>query len=132
MPKTKPGAVVLLVEDEWLVLDLISEEFELAGWDVVAASSGEKAVQILGARHVDLIVTDIHLAGPVDGWEVATTARKINPTVPVIYATAQPAEASQRVPDSAFIPKPYTPAAVVETGDGLLARADDNWTGSTT
>jgi two-component system OmpR family response regulator len=125
MPNNKPGAVVLLVEDEWLVLDLISEEFELAGWDVVAASSGEKAVQILGARHVDLVVTDIRPAGPVDGWEVATTARKINPSVPVIYATAQSVEASLRVPDSAFIQKPYAPSVVVETGDEMLALPRD-------
>ena len=70
-------------------------------------------------------MTDIRLAGQVDGWQVAATARAITPDIPVIYATAQPAEASLRVPESAFIRKPYVPAVVVEIGGELLARPDD-------
>jgi CheY-like chemotaxis protein len=121
MPTNTRGAVVLLVEDEWLILELIRDEFQQAGWDVVATDSGENALAILGTRRVDLLVTDIRLGGDIDGWEVAAKARTNYPGVPVIYATAQLADASLCVPESAFIPKPYVPAVVVEKGYAMIA-----------
>src|SRR5260221_12674940 len=84
--------IVLIVEDEWLLRASLAVEMERAGWRVLEASSGEEAVDILGgSQHVDLLVTDIKLGGPISGWDVADSFRESG-TEPVVYASASDAD----------------------------------------
>ena len=80
---------VLLVEDEYLVLTELASEMERAGWAVIEASSGEGAINHLrNGEQIDLLVTDIQLAGYLTGWDVAETARKTRPDLPVVILRA--------------------------------------------
>ena len=63
---------VLVVEDDALLLYSIAHAFRSDGWLVLEATSGEEAVADLdGAEQVDVVFTDIHLPGPLSGWDVA-------------------------------------------------------------
>ena len=68
------------------------------------------------------LVTDINLLGKLDGWEVARQAREIDPDFPVVYITAANADqwASQGVPNSVLLTKPFAPAQLVTAVSNLL------------
>lgn len=69
-----PSGVVLVVEDEWLIRDEIVSWLRQAGWEVLEASTGEGAV-----GPIDVLITDIQLAGYLSGWDVAGAFRGHNP-----------------------------------------------------
>jgi CheY-like chemotaxis protein len=71
------------------------------------------------------LVTDIHLSGEIDGWEVARSAREINATLPVIYMTGAAGDewASKGVPNSLLLNKPFAPAQLVTAVSQLLNAA---------
>jgi CheY-like chemotaxis protein len=106
---------VLVVEDEWLVREVIAVALQCAGWHVLEASSAEDAIALMRAGHrVDLVFTDIQLAGSLCGWDVAEQCRAVQPDLSIIYASGNAADRSRRVAGSLFFDKPYQPAEVVE------------------
>lgn len=110
-----PGKpTVLVVEDEQLLRLIIVEELKEAGFDVVEASDGSAAVDILKARGcVDLLFTDIRMPGSLTGWDVAEQARGLCKDIPVIYATGFSGEAPRVVPGGRFFKKPYRVSAII-------------------
>ena len=58
---------------------------------------------------IDILVTDIQLAGKLTGWDVVEAFRATQPTMPVIYASASAPDPSRLVPESLFFRKPYDP-----------------------
>jgi CheY-like chemotaxis protein len=98
---------VLIVEDEWLVRAEIVNEFQRAGWKVHESSTGEGALALLRAgQRVDVLITDIQLAGYLSGWDVAEAFRADCAEMPIIYTSANSPESARRVPGSAFLDKP--------------------------
>ena len=118
-------AAILVVEDDTLVQAVVEEALSDGGFEIVIASSGKNATELLGGADAKFraLVTDIDL-GPdgLDGWEVARRAREINPTFPVVYMSGSSAEdwASKGVPRSVMIAKPFAPAQLVTAVAQLL------------
>ncbi|MBY0295368.1 MAG: response regulator [Methylobacterium sp.] len=107
-------ASVLVVEDEMLLLDLVTAELEDAGLSVIQASDGESALAVLESdAAVDLLFTDIRLPGRLDGWHLAEAARNLRPDLKVIYATGFSSNAPRLLPDSLFFSKPYRPSVIL-------------------
>ena len=113
--------VVLVIEDEWLLRAAIVSELKERGWIVVETATGEDALALLAGREVDVVLTDIQLAGPMNGWEVAHAVRTAKPGLPVIYASANASDPLRRVAGSLFFGKPYDPAEIVEACHRLTA-----------
>jgi DNA-binding NtrC family response regulator len=112
-----PSVLVFVVEDEYLIQNILEEALKEGGFNVALANSGEDAIAMLnkeGANYHALI-TDINLGGNVTGWDVARHAREINDKLPVIYMTGASAHdwASNGVPNSQLLPKPFAVAQVV-------------------
>jgi CheY-like chemotaxis protein len=107
--------VVLVAEDEWFLRACIAAYLRAARWRVLEASSGEAAVSLLEAGHsIDVVFTDIQLAGKMSGWEVGEQFRRVLPKIHVIYTSGNTPGVGRAVPESLFIPKPYEPEAIVE------------------
>lgn len=105
---------VLVVEDEEMLGDLMVEELNELGFTVLKADTAEKALEIIrGDKPVDVLFTDIRLAGRLDGWDLAEKFREVYRRGPVIYTTGYSGTPVRRVTQSAFLPKPYRPAAIV-------------------
>jgi CheY-like chemotaxis protein len=115
---------VLVVEDEPLVLDMISQELTDQGFAVQEADTAEAALSIIesGGR-VDVLFTDICLPGEMDGWRLAAMARKCKPQLAVIYATGYALDCQEAVPGSIFLKKPYRPSAIATSIRALLAES---------
>jgi DNA-binding response OmpR family regulator len=116
--------VVLVVEDDAPIQAVIEDALSEGGFEPAIVPSGEEAVTLLqgGQTHYRALVIDIGLRGRMDGWEVAKYAREIDGALPVIYITAAHADrwASQGVPDSVLLVKPFAPAQLVTAVAQLL------------
>jgi DNA-binding NtrC family response regulator len=122
MPDKK---LVLLVEDEFLIRDLVQTSLEDADFEVVTAGHGGEAIQLLdGDRQpVAALVTDVRLGSGPDGWAVARYARKLQPRLPVIYFSGHSAIdwPSEGVPNSVYLQKPLTAPQIVKAVREVVA-----------
>jgi len=115
--------VILVVEDEDLVQALVEDALREAGFELEVVTSAEEAIGLLKDNHnYRALVTDIDLAGGLDGWEVAKHAREIDPGFAVVYMTGAAADqwASHGVPNSILLTKPFAPAQLVTAVSNLL------------
>ena len=112
---------ILLVEDEVLVREMVSEDLRDAGHEVIAASNGERALEILEAdRRFDLLFTDIRMPGSVDGWQLATQSKRLIPGLKVIYSSGLSEKSDSIEPGDRILLKPYRPSELNELLDELL------------
>ena len=104
----RPAPCVLIVEDSYLLLEIVASLCETHGIRVIEASTGEAALTLMRARggEIDWLFTDIHLPGLIDGWSVAHAFRSIHPDRPVVY-TSTDANRRSGVPGSLFLRKPF-------------------------
>jgi CheY-like chemotaxis protein len=110
-PIHKPTSV-LLVEDEVLISDMMADILEEQGFQVhVAANAAEALRHIESNAVVDVLFTDIHLPGGMDGSALAERVRELRPDLPIVYASGRwrPSLGPGLVSRSIFLPKPYNP-----------------------
>lgn len=118
---------VLIVEDSYLLLEIVASLCEARGIRVLEASTGEAALTLLRKRgeEIDWLLTDIHLPGLIDGWTVANAFRAIKPEGPVVYASADTSSRQRIVPGSLFLRKPFQvreiEGAIRAVAEGSLA-----------
>ncbi|MDA9521625.1 transcriptional regulator [Bradyrhizobium sp. CCBAU 11434] len=120
--------LILVVEDDQDVQNIVQESLSDGGFEAVVTSSGERAIELLDIAEgkYRALVTDINLrAGKADGWHVARHARKIDPNFPIVYMSGKDADdwASQGVPNSIMLAKPFAPAQLVTALSNLLNAA---------
>jgi len=116
--------VVLVVEDEELLQEIVHDALKEGGFDLTTVASGQEAVAMIesGVVKYSALVADINLKGPMKGWEVARLVRQIDPTFPVVYMTGAAAAdwASEGVPNSILLNKPFAPAQLITAVSQLL------------
>ncbi|HLQ20573.1 MAG TPA: ATP-binding protein [Tabrizicola sp.] len=118
--------VILLVEDEASVRAFASRALSLRGYTVLEAANAEEALAKLEDKtlHVDLFVTDVVMPG-MDGPAWVRRAHLDRPNVKVVfmsgYAEDGLAEDQARVPNSVFLPKPFSLNDLTNTVQGLLS-----------
>jgi DNA-binding response OmpR family regulator len=116
--------LILVVEDEYPLQGVVEEALIDGGFETDILSSGEEALTLFRGRvkNYRALVTDVSLKGSISGWEVARQVREIDPGCPVIYMTGAAADewASQGVPNSILLQKPFAPAQLVTAVSNLL------------
>jgi DNA-binding response OmpR family regulator len=116
--------LVLVIEDDLEIQALIDEALCEGGYEPAHVRTGEEAITLLRGGQIKyrVLVTDINLAGRIDGWEVARVAREIDPAHPVIYMTGAAADQwpIHGVPNSILLAKPFAPAQLVTAISNLL------------
>lgn len=82
------AATILVVEDDAIVRMLIVDVLEELDFKVLEADGSEQALDILKNENqpIDLMMTDVGLPG-MDGRELATEARALRSTLPVLFAS---------------------------------------------
>jgi PAS domain S-box-containing protein len=79
---------ILVVEDDSRVRSLTIKRLKLIGYDVLEASDGPTALDILKrGEKVDLVFTDLIMPGGLSGHDVATRAREINPDIHILLTS---------------------------------------------
>jgi two-component system, OmpR family, response regulator len=118
-------ARLLVVEDEEMILELLSGSLRFAGFDVVTAVSGAEALRAVTASRPDLVLLDVMLPDG-DGFEVVRRLRSSGPDVPVIFVTARDG-VQERVAGLAlgaddYVTKPFSLDEVLERIRAVLRR----------
>lgn len=103
----------MLVEDEAPVRAFASRALQYRGFQVIEADCGETALDILEdcSLDVDVVLTDVIMPG-MDGPTWVKEARKLRPHLRVVfmsgYADGSAVEEQLTVPESVFLPKPFS------------------------
>ena len=122
--KLRDVPVILVVEDEEPLQEIVHDALKEGGFDLTTVPSGEEAVAMIesGVVKYSALATDINLKGPMKGWEIARLIRQIDPAFPVVYMTGAAADdwASEGVPNSILLNKPFAPAQLVTAVSQLL------------
>ncbi len=97
LSKTKQpsGRTILMVDDDLDYLEAMSLLLEHEGHQVLRASSGEQALEVLRQRTVDLLLLDYYMPR-MTGEDVVARLREFNPYVQVILQTGYVADQPPR------------------------------------
>jgi signal transduction histidine kinase/DNA-binding response OmpR family regulator len=106
--------IILLVEDEPVVRELVSEVLQQYEYRVLEASSGVEALRVWDEHdgQIDLLLTDMVMPEGMTGRELASQLKKRKPELKVIYTSGYSPEmmgTSFGQGDTVFLPKPYLP-----------------------
>jgi DNA-binding NtrC family response regulator len=82
-----PDAAILVVDDEVLIRETLSEFLSEEGFTVVACSSGEEALARAEEQRFDIVLCDVHLPG-LNGLELLDRLQRISPETFVLLITA--------------------------------------------
>ena len=125
MANVNGDGVVLLVEDEAPVRAFASRALRLRGYTVLEADCAEAALDLLNddALKVDIFVTDVIMPG-MDGPTWVRQALKDRPETRVVFVSGYAEDAfgddQTRIPNSVFLPKPFSLNALTQTVHGQL------------
>jgi two-component system alkaline phosphatase synthesis response regulator PhoP len=120
---------ILVVDDEKDLTALVSLHMKMAGFEVLTASNGEKALDLSREEKPDLIILDLMLP-KIDGWQVCERLRQdaVTKDIPVIMLTARTQIEDKLKGFEAgaddYVTKPFSPRELVARVKRVLARAE--------
>lgn len=88
------GADILLADDDQTVRNGLSRQLEAEGFSVRSARHGEEALALFRERRPDLLLLDIDMPR-LNGFAVCTMVRQADPTVPILFLTANASEENE-------------------------------------
>lgn len=126
LAKNSSLGTILLVEDHALVRTVTRQLLEIAGYRVLVAENGSKALSfsVEQLRDVRLLITDVVMPG-ISGTDLAAHLHRRIPDLRIIFISgfakalahrelAEPSETT------AFLQKPYRPDTLLATIDRFL------------
>jgi CheY-like chemotaxis protein len=81
------NGTVLLVEDNPDVLEVTVALLEQLGYQVQTVENAEAGLDAISRRNFDLMVSDIFMAGAMDGLGLAREVRRRQPDLPILLVT---------------------------------------------
>ncbi|MGA8442419.1 MAG: response regulator [Candidatus Sulfotelmatobacter sp.] len=81
---------VLLVDDDDAVREMMMRTLEHRGFKVVAASTVAEALQFIATATFDVLITDLHMPNPGDGFTVVTAMRHSQPHALTLLVSGYP------------------------------------------
>jgi two-component system KDP operon response regulator KdpE len=88
---SQPAIRILLVDDESAIRRALRPPLVELGFQVVEASRGEEALQLLRTGPVDVVLLDVNMPG-IGGIETLRRIRAVSPRLPIIMLTVRDAE----------------------------------------
>lgn len=116
---------VLVVEDDADIRDLLTTILATAVDEVLSCIDGQEALDLAAGRHLDLVVLDLALPGPLSGLDVLTRLRasgnRAKTMLLTAYAGADDRAAAMAAGADAFVAKPFKITELVEQVRSLTA-----------
>lgn len=115
---------ILVVDDQDVILDFMSELLVDAGYAVETASSAVKALERIQQARPGLVITDFSMPG-MDGWQLVQAIRALpfGQDLPVVVMSAGsrlPFRSADLDPRMAFLAKPFGIEALMQLVQSLL------------
>jgi DNA-binding response OmpR family regulator len=117
---------ILLVEDDMLMREFITDYFKKEQWEVYEAENGRLGLEIFEQTSVDLVVLDIMMP-EMDGWSLCRRIREKS-EVPIIMITARSEDDDQimgfELGADEYVTKPLSPRVLVARATALMKRTE--------
>ena len=116
---------VLLVDDEAIVRFVTAEALRDNGFDVIEAASSAEALALFNEPdRFDILFTDVAMPGDIDGVELASMIRHLDPDIPILIASGFAVNIEPRLGEVSspviFVHKPYNLEKLVGTVQTLV------------
>lgn len=122
------NSTVLVVDDEGAIRYSVTKTLERVGYQVVTASSGEEALEILVGQNFDVVLTDIRMPG-ISGVDLLARIKEQSPDAIVIlmtgYASLGTAVESLRLGAHDYLIKPSTSEDIRDSVKRGIERAQN-------
>jgi DNA-binding response OmpR family regulator len=117
--------MIVLVEDEPSEREPIARHLQEHGFSVEVVDNSDAALALLKKRSdIRGLVTDAHVPGKIDGFELAALVRERWPDLAVVMMSGHSDESSGPIPDGGdFVSKPYLFSHLVPALNRLMGRA---------
>jgi len=118
---------ILIVDDEEKVRKLVEVTLSVGELEILHASSGDEALNVVRETKPDLILLDVMMPGKLDGLDVCRILKK-DPETKDIYIIILTAKGQQVDKENGFAAgaddyfvKPFSPMELMDKIDGILA-----------
>lgn len=115
---------VLLIDDDQILLELLADHLENAGFQALRADAGVKGLALARDKQPQLVILDVMMPG-MDGWTVCQQLRTES-NVPIIMLTAKGQEVDKlrgfRLGVDDYVTKPFSFAELTARAKAVLAR----------
>ncbi len=111
------GEKILVVDDNNVLLIVVSKMLSLLGYEVSSADSGENGLNVFRKSNFDIVLSDYDMPG-MDGVAFACSVKECSPRTPVVIMTGAGRESVYSRKSTAVdevISKPFTLAEIDET-----------------
>lgn len=118
---------ILLAEDDKDLNALVCARLVAEGYEAISCSDGQEAIDTLGSREVDLVITDIMMPR-VDGFALAEYVRETDTRLPILFLTALDDKPSKQrgfaIGIDDYVAKPFDTDLLMLRVGALLRRAN--------
>src|SRR6202041_3038054 len=92
MTPTEPHSShkVLLVDDDDAIREMMTASLAHKGFDVIAAANVTEALKLITTESFDVLITDLHMPNPSDGFAVVTAMRHAQPDALTLLVSGYP------------------------------------------
>jgi len=121
--KARQGQIeVLVIDDEPGVRSVLTEALAASGY-LVYLADGTNAVEVLAARHYDLIITDLKMS-VMNGLQALALAKEKSPEAKFIVITGYPSEESlqlcRELGVARYLVKPFSISEIRQVARNVL------------
>lgn len=119
-------ALIAIIDDDPDILDASSLVLKSKGYDIITASNPDDGYKIVTEKKPNLIILDVMMDEPDDGFYLAQKLRKNGIKTPILmYTSVSKAIGldfgkSEMVPVDDFVEKPISPEELIEKVGNLL------------
>jgi len=116
---------VLIVDDSESIREVVHFTLHSEGYDVLVGNDGEDALKFLDGRHIDIIITDLHMPN-LDGLGFIRRVRKMEKYrhIPILFLTTESQTEKKMEAKEAgatgWIIKPFVPAKLLDAISRVL------------
>jgi len=118
---------ILAVDDEPLYQHLLKVNLEKEGYEVITASNGEEALEMVSSRNPDLVIMDIMMP-KLDGLTASERIRQFS-NVPIVILTARGEEQDRvrglNIGADDYVVKPFSATELVARVRAVLRRTNN-------
>lgn len=109
---------ILIVDDSESIREVVIFTLENAGYKIFSAVDGKDALTYLDGRHLDMILTDLHMPN-MDGIGLIKEVRKLDAYkyIPILYLTTESQHSikmeAKQAGATGWIVKPFMPDKLI-------------------
>jgi len=81
---------ILFVDDEPTILLTLSSILKQKGFEVTAVATVAEALELIGSTHFDVLISDLNIGEPGDGFTVVSAMRRVQPQAVTFILTGYP------------------------------------------